>query len=502
MRLFPISIQAPMTSTSVTPALADPTLLRTQAFLDGQWIDADQRFDVHNPATGARIAAVPKLGPDEAERAIEAAQRAFRGWAAKTGKERATILRRWFDLIGANMDDLARLMTAEQGKPIAEAKGEVMYGASFIEWFAEEAKRVNGDVLASPAADKRLLTLKQPIGVCAAITPWNFPVAMITRKIAPALAAGCTIVIKPAEQTPLSALALAELAQRAGMPAGVINVLTADSEHSIAIGKTLCASPVVRHISFTGSTEVGRILMAQSAPTIKKLALELGGHAPFIVFDDADIDAAVQGAMVSKYRNAGQACVAANRFFVQDKVHDEFVQKLAAASAKIKLGPGVEPGVQQGPMIDAQAIAKVAEHVSDALAKGARLEAGGHAHELGGLFYQPTVLSNVSAGMKIMHEETFGPVAAVVRFTAEEEVIAAANDTDYGLAGYFYARDIGRIWRVAEQLDYGMVGINTGMISNEVGPFGGVKQSGLGREGSKYGIDEYLELKYLCMGGI
>ena len=491
-----------MSIPTALPNLRDPQLFRDLAMIDGQWTAGSQRFDVTNPATGATIASVPNFGPAEAERAIAAAHQAFPAWASKSGKERAQILRRWFDLIIANMDDLAQIMTAEQGKPLAEAKGEIVYGASFVEWFAEEAKRVNGDVLAPPSSDKRLLTLKQPIGVCAAITPWNFPIAMITRKIAPALAAGCTIVIKPAEQTPLSALALAELAQRAGMPAGVVNVLTADSEQSIAIGKTLCASTAVRHISFTGSTEVGRILMAQSAPTIKKLALELGGHAPFIVFDDADIDAAVKGAMMSKYRNAGQACVAANRFFVQDEVYDEFVQKLAAASTKIKVGIGTEPGVQQGPLIDMQAVTKVSDHVSDALAKGAKLEAGGHAHELGGLFYQPTVLSKISADMKIMREETFGPVAAVVRFSTEEEVIAAANDTDYGLAGYFYAREIGRIWRVAEKLEYGMVGINTGMISNEVGPFGGVKQSGLGREGSKYGIDEYLELKYLCMGGI
>ncbi len=482
--------------------LRDPELLRSHAFLNGEWKSAAQQFDVSNPATGERIAAVPNLGPADAERAIAAAHQAFPAWAAKTGKERAAILRKWFDLIVANIDDLALLMTAEQGKPLAEAKGEVLYGASFVEWFAEEAKRVNGDVLASPAADKRLLTLKQPIGVCAAITPWNFPIAMITRKIAPALAAGCTIVIKPAEQTPLSALALAELAQRAGMPAGVVNVLTADSGNSIAIGKVLCDSPVVRHISFTGSTPVGRILMAQSAPTIKKLALELGGHAPFIVFDDADIDAAVEGALVSKYRNAGQTCVCTNRFYVHDKVHDAFVQKFAAAAAKIRVGNGLEPGVQQGPLIDDQAVAKVAEHVTDALGKGAKLEAGGGAHALGGLFYQPTVLSNVRPDMLVMREETFGPVAAVVRFSSEDEAIAAANDTDYGLASYFYSRDIGRIWRVAERLEYGMVGINTGIISNEVGPFGGVKQSGLGREGSKYGIDEYLELKYLCLGGI
>ena len=491
-----------MAKVTPLPNLQDPQLFHSDALINGTWEAGAQHFDVTNPATGEQIASVANLGPIEAERAIAAAHQAFPAWAAKSGKERALILRKWFDLILMNMDDLAQIMTAEQGKPLAEAKGEIVYGASFVEWFAEEAKRVNGDVLASPSSDKRLLTLKQPIGVCAAITPWNFPVAMITRKIAPALAAGCTIVIKPAEATPLSALALAELAQRAGMPAGVINVLTADSEQSIAIGKTLCASTIVRHISFTGSTEVGRILMAQSAPTIKKLALELGGHAPFIVFDDADINAAVQGAMMSKYRNAGQACVAANRFFVQDKVYDEFVQKLAAGSVKIKVGNGAEPGIQQGPLIDKQALSKVEEHVSDALAKGAKLEAGGRAHELGGLFYQPTVLSNVRADMKVMREETFGPVAAVIRFSNEEEAITAANDTDYGLAGYFYSRDIGRIWRVTEKLDYGMVGINTGMISNEVGPFGGVKQSGLGREGSKYGIDEYLELKYLCMGGI
>ena len=484
------------------PTLADPNLLRSQAWLDGKWVDAPSQFEVTNPANGASITSVPNLNPAEAEQAIAAAHAAFPAWSRKTGKDRAQLMRKWFDLILANADDLAKLMTAEQGKPLAEAKGEVMYGASFIEWFAEEAKRVNGDVLASPAADRRLITLKQPIGVCAAITPWNFPIAMITRKIAPALAAGCTIVIKPAEQTPLSALALAELAHRAGIPPGVINVLTADSENSIAIGKVLCDSKLVRHLSFTGSTPVGRILMAQSAPTIKKLALELGGHAPFIVFEDADIDAAIEGAMISKYRNAGQTCVCTNRFYVHDAVHDVFVKNLAEAVSKIKVGNGIEAGVQQGPMIDAQAVDKVSEHVTDALSKGAKLEAGGQAHALGGLFYQPTVLSQVSKDMKIMHEETFGPVAAVVRFSTEQEVIAAANDTDFGLASYFYSRDIGRVWRVAEQLEYGMVGINTGLISNEVGPFGGVKQSGLGREGSKYGIDEYLELKYLCMGGL
>ncbi len=484
------------------PALQDASLLRTHAYVNGAWVDSVSRFAVTNPADGSHLVSVPNMGAEEAQQAIRAAQLAFPLWAAKTGKERAAVLRRWFDLIIANAEDLALLMTAEQGKPIAEAKGEVIYGASFIEWFAEEAKRVNGDVMASPWTDRRIVTLKQPIGVCAAITPWNFPIAMITRKIAPALAAGCTIVIKPAEQTPLSALALAELAHRAGLPAGVINVITADSERSVEVGKVLCSSSVVRHISFTGSTPVGRILMAQSAPTIKKLALELGGHAPFIVFEDADLDAAVEGALASKYRNAGQTCVCTNRFYVHESVYDTFVTKLAAGAAKIKVGNGNAEGVQQGPLIDEQAVAKVADHVADALAKGAKLETGGKAHALGGLFYEPTVLSHVSADMKVMREETFGPVAAVVKFRSEEEVIAAANDTDFGLASYFYSRDIGRVWRVAEKLEYGMVGINTGIISNEVAPFGGVKQSGLGREGSKYGIDEYLEIKYLCMGGL
>lgn len=484
------------------PALQDTQLIRSQAYLNGEWINAASSFAVVNPADGVVITSVPNMGVEHAQQAINAAEAAFPAWAARTGKDRAGILRKWFDLILAHADDLALLMTAEQGKPIAESKGEVIYGASFIEWFAEEAKRVNGDVMSSPWTDRRIITLKQPIGVCAAITPWNFPIAMITRKIAPALAAGCTIVIKPAEQTPLSALALAELAHRAGLPAGVINVVTADSERSIDIGKVLCDSTVVRHISFTGSTPVGRILMAQSAPTIKKLALELGGHAPFIVFEDADLDAAVEGALVSKYRNAGQTCVCTNRFYVHASVYDAFVVKLAAGAAKIKVGNGFESGVQQGPMIDAQAIAKVEDHVADALAKGAKLETGGSLHALGGQFYQPTVLSHVTANMKIMQEETFGPVAAIVKFTSEEEVIAAANDTDFGLASYFYSRDMARVWRVAEKLEYGMVGINTGLISNEVAPFGGVKQSGLGREGSKYGIEEYLEIKYLCMGGL
>jgi succinate-semialdehyde dehydrogenase / glutarate-semialdehyde dehydrogenase len=484
------------------PPLKDPALLRNQAYLNGAWVGAASNFDVTNPANGTTIGTVPNMGADDTHKAIAAANAAFPVWSAKTGKERAAVMRKWFDLLIQHTDDLAALMTAEQGKPLAEAKGEVMYGASFVEWFAEEAKRVCGDVMASTWSDKRMVVIKQPIGVCAAITPWNFPIAMITRKVAPAIAAGCTIVIKPAEQTPLSALAMAELAHRAGMPAGVINVVTADAERSIEIGKVLCDSPIVRHLSFTGSTPVGRILMRQSAPTVKKLALELGGHAPFIVFDDADIDAAVEGALVSKYRNAGQTCVCTNRFYVHESIHDAFVEKLAAGAAKIKVGNGFEPGVVQGPLIDGQAMEKVADHVSDALAKGAKLLAGGKPHALGGHFYEPTVLSNATGDMKIMREETFGPVAAVMKFKTEEEAIAAANDTEFGLASYFYSRDIGRAWRVGEKLEYGMVGINTGLISNEVAPFGGVKQSGLGREGSKYGIDEYLEMKYLCMGGI
>ncbi|MFZ6842772.1 NAD-dependent succinate-semialdehyde dehydrogenase [Undibacterium sp. RuTC16W] len=482
--------------------LKDPSLLRSQAYINGIWVGASGTFDVTNPATSALVGTVPNLGAEQAQAAIDAAQAAFPLWAAKTGKERAAIMRKWFDLMVANADDLAILMTVEQGKPLAEAKGEVIYGASFIEWFAEEAKRVSGDVMSSTWTDKRMVVLKQPIGVCASITPWNFPIAMITRKVAPAMAAGCSIVIKPAEQTPLSALAMAELAHRAGVPAGVINVITADSERSVEVGKVLCDSPVVRHLSFTGSTPVGRILMRQCASTVKKLALELGGHAPFIVFDDADLDAAVEGALLSKFRNAGQTCVCTNRFYAHESIYDAFVEKLAAGAKKIQVGNGLDAGVNQGPMIDEQAVAKVEEHVADALSKGATVLAGGKKHAAGSLFYEPTVLSNVTESMQIMSEETFGPVAAVVKFTSESEVIAAANNTDFGLASYFYSRDIGRVWRVAEQLEYGMVGINTGLISNEVAPFGGVKQSGLGREGSVYGMDEYLEMKYLCMGGI
>ncbi|WP_322007969.1 NAD-dependent succinate-semialdehyde dehydrogenase [Paraburkholderia tropica] len=478
--------------------LKDPALFKTRAWIDGEWSGGGATFAVLDPADNGEIARVPDFGAGEARRAVNAANAALPAWRAKTGKERAAVLRRWFDLVIEHADDLAAIMTAEQGKPLAEARGEVLYGASFLEWFAEEAKRVNGDVLASPASDRKLVVLKQPIGVCASITPWNFPIAMITRKVAPAIAAGCTIVVKPAEQTPLCALALAELAQRAGVPKGVFNVITADSANSIEVGKALCESDIVRHLSFTGSTPVGRILMQQCAPTVKKVALELGGHAPFIVFDDADLDAAVQGAVISKYRNAGQTCVCTNRFYVHDKVYDAFVDKLADASRKIKVGNGFEAGVSQGPLIDDDAVAKVAQHIDDATSKGAKLVAGGKVTE--GRYVEPTVLADVTRDMLIAREETFGPVAAVFRFSEEAEVIALANDTEFGLASYFYSRDLGRVWRVAEALEYGMVGINTGLISNEVAPFGGVKQSGLGREGSKYGIDEYVELKYLCMG--
>lgn len=489
---------------SQTPPLAlnDTTLFQQKIFISDQWHSGDGVFDVRNPANGELLAQVANASVAQAQTAVDAAAAAFPAWAARTGKQRAEIMRKWFDLIIAHTDDLAHIMTAEQGKPVAEARGEVAYAASFVEWFAEEAKRVSGSVMASTWTDKRMLTLKQPIGVCVAITPWNFPLGMITRKVAPAIAAGCTIVIKPAEQTPLSALALVELARRAGLPAGVLSVVTADSERSIAIGQLLCASKTVRHISFTGSTPVGRILMQQSAPTVKKMALELGGHAPFIVFDDADLDAAVEGAVQSKYRNAGQTCVCTNRFYVHSSLYDAFVSRLAAKVAELRVGDGFAAGVVLGPLIDAQALEKVAQHVQDAVAKGARVLTGGKPHALGGYFYEPTVLADVKSTMLVMSEETFGPVAAVMKFDTEAEVIAAANDTDFGLASYFYSRDIGRVWRVAEQLDYGMVGINTGLISNEVAPFGGVKQSGLGREGSSHGMDEYLEMKYLCMGGI
>ena len=486
--------------TSPLATLADATLLKTDALIDGVWVGTARRFAVTDPATGLALRQVANLGAAEAEAAIAAADRAWPAWRAKTAKERGQVLMAWFRLMQQHADDLARIMTAEQGKPLAEAKGEVGYGASFVEWFAEEGRRVYGETIPTTDADKRYLVLKQPIGVCAAITPWNFPIAMITRKVAPALAAGCTVVIKPAEQTPLSALAVAELAQRAGMPAGVLNVLTADGPNSIAIGKVLCSSDTVRHLSFTGSTEVGRILAAQCAPTIKKLSLELGGNAPFIVFDDADLDSAVEGAMVSKYRNAGQTCVCANRLYVQNGVYDAFVAKLAAKVKGIKVGNGFEAGVNQGPLIDDAALAKVESHVADALAKGATLLTGGK--KLGERFYAPTVLADATSAMLCAREETFGPVAPVFRFETEAEAIALANDTEFGLASYFYSRDVGRIFRVGEALEYGMVGINTGLISAAEVPFGGVKQSGMGREGARQGIDDYVELKYLCLGDL
>lgn len=469
--------------------------------LAGQWVAADsgETIPVTNPANGLVFAQVPLMGQIETKRAIVAAELAQKSWKTLTAAARSAILKRWFDLIILHTEDLAQLLTAEQGKPLAEARGEVNYAASFIEWFSEEAKRVYGEVIPAPMTDRRLLVLKQPVGVTAAITPWNFPIAMITRKAAPALAAGCSMIIKPAEQTPLCAIALAVLAEEAGVPAGVLQVITGDARK---IGAALCESPVVTKLSFTGSTEVGRILMRQCADTIKKLSLELGGNAPFIVFDDADLDAAVEGAMISKYRNAGQTCVCSNRLFVQDAVFDEFSKKLTAKVAQLKVGVGSEEGVTQGPLIDDAAIAKVESHVADALAKGATLMQGGKRHALGGTFFEPTVLANVSADALIFSEETFGPVAPLFRFKTDDEVIELANRTEFGLASYFFSRDIGRIWRVAEALEYGMVGVNTGMISNEVAPFGGVKQSGLGREGSHHGIDEYLELKYVCMAGL
>jgi succinate-semialdehyde dehydrogenase/glutarate-semialdehyde dehydrogenase len=479
--------------------LRDPRLLRDQAFVDGAWLTAGTRFPVVDPASGEVLARVAELGGEETRRAIEAANAAWPAWRALTGKQRAAVLRRWFDLILANADDLALLMTREQGKPLAEAKGEVVYAASFVEWFAEEAKRVYGDVVPSPTADKRLVVLRQPIGVCAAITPWNFPAAMITRKVAPALAAGCPVVVKPAEQTPLTALALAELAHQAGFPPGVFNVITGSAAAASIIGAELTANPVVRKLSFTGSTEVGRLLMAQCAPTVKKVSLELGGNAPFIVFDDADVDAAVEGAMASKYRNAGQTCVCANRLLIQDGVYEAFAAKLAEKVGTLRVGAGTEEGVTQGPLIDAPALAKVEAHIADAMAKGARLLVGGKRHGRGGTFFEPTVLADVTAEMRCAREETFGPVAPLFRFHDEAEAIALANATEFGLAGYFYARDVSRVWRVAEALEYGIVGVNTGIISNEVAPFGGIKQSGIGREGSRYGIEDYLEIKYVCL---
>jgi len=480
--------------------LTDSNLFRTQAYIGGKWENAGSGAtrDVLNPATGEKIGTVPDMGAGETRRAIEAAKAAFPAWAAKTSKERGAILRRWHDLMLANRDDLAMLMTAEQGKPLAEAKGEIAYAASFIDWFAEEGKRIYGDVIPPHQSDKRLVVLRQPVGVVAAITPWNFPAAMITRKAAPALAAGCTFVCKPAIQTPYSALAMAELGARAGIPAGVFNIVTGVS--AVEIGGELTSNPIVRKLTFTGSTAVGKKLMAQCADTMKKVSLELGGNAPFIVFEDADLDAAAAGAIVSKYRNTGQTCVCANRILVQASVYEAFTQKLVEAVAKLKIGDGLKGATDQGPLIDTKALAKVEEHIADAVAKGGQIAYGGKRHALGGTFFQPTVLTNVTTEMLVAREETFGPVAPIFRFDTEEEAVRMANDTEFGLASYFYTRDLARSWRVAEALEYGIVGLNTGMISTEVAPFGGIKESGTGREGSKYGILDYTELKYLCVG--
>ena len=481
--------------------LKDPSLLKQQAYVNGLWCDADngETIPVTNPATGALLGTVPNMGAEEARRAINGANAAFKAWRGLLAKERSAILKKWFELMLANSDDLAAIMTAEQGKSLTEAKGEITYAASFLEWFAEEGKRIYGETIPTPAHGRRLMVTKDPIGVCAAITPWNFPSAMITRKAGPALAAGCPMVLKPAAQTPFSALALAELAHRAGVPSGIFSVVTGKAS---AIGGEMTANPIVRKLTFTGSTQIGQLLMRQSADTVKKLSLELGGNAPFIVFDDADLDAAVEGAMASKFRNSGQTCVCANRLYVQDKVYDAFVEKLRVAVQKLHVGDGSIAGVNQGPLIDQNAVAKVEEHIADAVAKGAKVELGGKRHALGHTFFEPTILSSVTQAMNVAREETFGPLAPVFRFHSDDEVIAMANDTEFGLASYFYSRDIGRIYKVAEQLEYGMVGINTGLISNEVAPFGGVKQSGLGREGSRYGMDDYLTVKYWCVSGI
>ncbi len=482
--------------------LSDEKLFRQHCYIDGRWTEADgaAKAPVTNPANGEVIGTVPNCGAAETRRALQAAEAALPAWRSLTAKERAAKMRAWFDLILANQEDLALIMTMEQGKPLAEARGEIAYAASFIEWFAEEGKRVYGDVIPQHQSDKRIVVIKQPVGVCVAITPWNFPAAMITRKAGAALAAGCTMVIKPALETPYSALALCELAERAGIPPGVLSVVTGDAKQ---IGGEMTSSPIVRKLSFTGSTEVGRLLMQQCAGTLKKVSLELGGNAPFIVFDDADLDAAVEGALASKYRNSGQTCVCANRFLVQDGVYDEFARKFAlAVQSQLKVGNGLEDGVVQGPLINEAAVQKVESHISDALGKGAKVAAGGERHALGGTFFQPTVLTDVLPGMVVANEETFGPVAPLFRFHTEEEAVRMANDTEYGLASYFYSRDLARVWRVAEALEYGMVGINAGIISTDIAPFGGVKSSGIGREGSKYGIDEYLEIKYLCIGGI
>jgi succinate-semialdehyde dehydrogenase/glutarate-semialdehyde dehydrogenase len=481
--------------------LKDPSLLKQQAYLNGMWCDADNddRIAVTNPATGETLGHVPNMGAAETNRAILAANAAFKAWRTKLAKERATILRKWYELMLANADDLAAIMTAEQGKSLTESKGEITYAASFLEWFAEEGKRIYGDTIPTPTPGRRIMVTKEPIGVCAAITPWNFPSAMITRKAGPALAAGCPMILKPASQTPFSALALAELAHRAGVPAGIFSVVTGSASH---IGGEMTSNPIVRKLTFTGSTQIGKLLMRQCADTVKKLSLELGGNAPFIVFDDADLDAAVEGALASKFRNSGQTCVCANRLYVQDNVYDAFVAKLSVAMQKLQVGDGAQAGTTQGPLIDMHAVEKVEEHIADAIAKGAKIMLGGQRHALGHTFFEPTLLTDVTQSMKIAREETFGPLAPLFRFQTDEEVISLANDTEFGLASYFYSRDIGRIWSVAEQLEYGIVGINTGIISNEVAPFGGIKQSGLGREGSKYGIEDYLTIKYWCIAGV
>lgn len=481
--------------------LNDPTLLRHQCFIDGKWVDADSGtvLEVDNPATGEVVGKVPRMGAAETSRAIAAAQAALPGWRAKTARERSGVLRRWFELMLANQEDLAIIMTSEQGKSLTESRGEIAYAASFIEWFAEEGKRIYGDTIPAQQGDRRIVVIKEPIGVCAAITPWNFPSAMITRKAGPALAAGCTMICKPASATPLSALALAVLAERAGLPAGVLNVVTGSAQQ---IGAELTSNPIVRKLTFTGSTEIGKELLAQCAGTVKKTSMELGGNAPFIVFDDADLDAAVAGAVASKYRNSGQTCVCTNRFLVQAGVYDAFAAKFATAVAELKVGNGLEDGVNQGPLIDLNAVAKVEEHIADAVSKGARVTVGGKRHALGRSFFEPTVIADVTTKMLISAEETFGPVAPLFRFETEEQAMQMANDTPFGLAAYFYSRDIGRVWRVSEALEYGIVGINTGLISTEVAPFGGMKESGTGREGSKYGIEDYLEIKYLCMAGV
>ncbi|MBN1959024.1 MAG: NADP-dependent succinate-semialdehyde dehydrogenase [Desulfuromonadales bacterium] len=481
--------------------LKDVTLLRQQCYINGAWCNADsgEIIEVHNPATGECLGTAPKMGAAETRRAIEAAHSALAGWKSKTAHERSRLLRRWFDLILEHQDDLAALMTAEQGKPLAEARGEIIYAASFIEWFAEEAKRIYGDIIPEQDAGKKLLVLKEPIGVCAAITPWNFPAAMITRKAGPALAAGCTMVLKPAGATPYSALALAELAARAGIPDGVFNVIVGSSA---AIGEELTSNPLVRKLTFTGSTEIGKQLIAACAGTVKKVSMELGGNAPFIVFDDADVDAAVEGAIASKYRNSGQTCVCTNRFLVQDGIYTTFAEKLTQAVRQMKVGNGLSADVQQGPLIDLQAVNTVKQHINDALQKGAQLTTGGKIHALGGTFFEPTVLTDVTPSMRIAREETFGPVAPLFRFHTEEEAINMANDTEFGLAAYYYTNNLARSWRIAQGLEYGIIGINTGLISNASAPFGGVKESGLGREGSRYGIEDYLEIKYLCVGGL